>query len=218
MQVVVKELLKFFDVKTKENSGHATALVAVFGEELGAGLFCHYKENVEGRHTEIVSAKCTTGKKKGRRLDRWIREERENESVLYQVEIKNWSAHAIGGRNLRLDADRAETAEYKRRAWSDEWRDGAFRKRSAGKVLVPMSPPEDYEGLKVEPLVCYWMAMHPGGKDAPFFRVTPATGTFDAVWVFSMSAYLRTLTCGCIEIPMPDTEKRLSWINTMVQP
>jgi hypothetical protein len=41
-----RELLRFFDEKPSDSERHATALNAVFGEDLGAGLLCHYLAKV----------------------------------------------------------------------------------------------------------------------------------------------------------------------------
>jgi hypothetical protein len=136
--------------------------------------------------------------------------------VCYQTEIKNWSAHAIGGRVLRIDILADALAAHKKERWSKEWDGSTFRKNAAKKVLVPMKPPE--QNCKVEPLICYWDAMHPDGETASMFSVALEKEHFSRVWVFSMSAYLRellSLGINKIEIEMPDTVKRVQWLHSL---
>jgi hypothetical protein len=100
LRLDVRAVLQFFDEAPNESLGHATAIVAVAGEELGLALLVHYLRSI-GRPTALVSDKCTPGTRSGSRLDGWVRAG----DTLYQVEVKNWSAHAIGGRRLPIDAD-----------------------------------------------------------------------------------------------------------------
>jgi len=71
-----------------------------------------------------VRRPCTTGKRKGPRLDCWLRVQGDAElgapDVLLQVEVKMWSAHAIGGRSLSLSATPEEIARYKKERWGEE--------------------------------------------------------------------------------------------------
>ena len=62
-------------------------------------------------------------------------------------------------------------------------------KEQVRKVLTPMKPP--VEGVQVEPLVCFWDAMHPTGETDVLFSIPLDSGKFTRVWVFSMSAHLR---------------------------
>lgn len=99
INVNVGDLLAFFDEEAKGSSRHASAIVGVAGEDLGAALLVDYFRS-QGVVAEILPERCTQGTKKGYRLDRWILTHAPAGDVLYQVEIKNWSAHAIGGRAL----------------------------------------------------------------------------------------------------------------------
>ncbi|HUA66551.1 MAG TPA: hypothetical protein VME24_11935 [Alphaproteobacteria bacterium] len=75
MQVNIKELLKYFDIKKSSAYGDTTAAIAVVGEDLGATLFQHYCKCERGSNAQVLDASGeipTTGKKKGPRLDRWI--------------------------------------------------------------------------------------------------------------------------------------------------
>ena len=138
--------------------------------------------------------------------------------VLFQVEVKNWSAHAIGGKRLCRGASSQEIAEYKRQRWRHEWCDSTgFRAKTLQKLLKRMQRPLN---LPVGPLACMWTALHPEGKSESFFsREIPVAlrgeEGFKRVWFFSMSAYLRSLACEDVVIEMPDTAKRLQWLSKL---
>jgi len=212
VKVDVSELIAFFDEKAEGSKGHATAIVAMAGEDLGVALLAHYfqSQNID---TEVLKP-CTQGTKSGVRLDRWLLCNRSGHSLLYQVEIKNWSAHAIGGGRLCRSASTADIRDYKIERWNQEWKDGKFLKDSVAKVLIRMECPKNKEHLPVEPLVCFWSAMHPDGDEAPFFAVPLAEGgNFNEVSVFSMSSYVRTLRDATIELEMPDFAARRDWLS-----
>lgn len=165
---------------------------------------------------EVLPGPCSQGTKKGKRLDRWLHVTHNGRAVYYQVEIKNWSAHAIGGRILKIDASHEEVSEHKKERWSKEWDETGFRKPAVGKVLIPMKPP--VPDCTVEPLACYWDAMHPDGEGEPLFAVPVPDSHFSRVWVFSMSAYLRELYASGIAqvyIEMPDTAIRMDWLGRL---
>ncbi len=178
----VEGVLRFFDERPSESREHATAIVAVAGEDLGVGLFCHYLQARKLR-AEPLEGPCTTGKKRGSRLDRWVRVSGEAGKTLYQVEVKNWSAHAIGGVSLQIDASPEQVAKYKIRRWQDAWdgASGAFSHPDLEKVLEQMRPPEPCD--LQEPLVCYWSAMHPTGDEDPLFCQPTRDRWCNKVWV-----------------------------------
>jgi hypothetical protein len=192
MLVDVEAVLQFFDERPLGSRRHATAIVAVAGEDLGVGLLCHYLRARQLR-AEPLEGPCTTGKMVGSRLDRWLRVSGAGSETLYQVEVKNWSAHAIGGESLPINAPADQVARYKTSHWQNAWDEssGTFSHPTLKKVLEQMRPPEPCD--LQEPLVCYWSAMHPTGGGEPLFS-QPTPGRWcDRVWVFSMSSYLRTL-------------------------
>ncbi len=209
IRVDVQQLLGFFDEEPRDSAGHASAIVAVAGEDLGAALLAAYLRSQAFTAT-VLPDRCTQGTKKGHRLDRWVLINSEAGELLYQVEIKNWSAHAIGGRKLALAASPAEVSAYKIERWAKEWSGTSFRTESVTKVLTPMRRPRP---LPVEPLVCFWTAMHPDGAEAPLFTVPLLNHPhFSRVSVFSMSSYLRGLATSHITLPMPDVSTRRSWL------
>jgi len=137
------------------------------------------------------------------------------DTVLYQVEVKNWSAHSIGGKPLSLDASPSELTAYRQHRWQYTWdtRGNAFWDRPLAKVLEPMFAPESWP---VEPVACLWTALHPTGDDEFWFSVPLPDGpSFSRVWFFSMSAYLRSLNEEHILLSMPKTAQRKRWLGRL---
>ena len=133
------------------------------------------------------------------------------------MRVEGELAHAIGGRRLAVDASSEEVSTHKIERWENEWDGTTFRKELMRKVLTPMKSPD--LNCVVEPLACYWNAMHPDGEDEPFFTVSLKDNEhFTQVSVFSMSAYLRNLHnqgTDRLELEMHDTVSRLEWINRL---
>src|SRR6266487_3479632 len=119
VRLPIRLLLEFFDEAPDYAKGHANAIVAILGEELGAGLLIDYfrGKNLE---TEVLGIRCTQGTTSGKRLDRWVRVIKGRQTTYYQVEIKNWSATAIGGRRIGINASKSQLREHKIERWSKE--------------------------------------------------------------------------------------------------
>lgn len=234
----IQETLLFFDVAPPDSRKHATAMVALFGEDLGISLSCRRLEE-RGDSARVVTRRGsplqpTNGTGHGDRLDRWLLVETAGVRTLYQVEVKNWSAHAIGGMALPIHADQRLLHEYRIERWQREW-DAAratFRDSAVAKVFVRMKPPghmDDETGRlvpisppvrseEVQPLVCYWWSIHPSGADEPLFwnpLRQPING-FTGVWVFSMSSYLRSLNTPETVLEMPSAARRIQWLRRMI--
>ena len=112
------ETLHFFDEVPEDSKKLATGMVAIAGEDLGAGLFKHYLQN-DGKQQEVTihQLPVTLGTRKGSRLDRWI----ETDTTLYQAEIKNWSSHALRGKPLSCDASVSDVQARAEWHWQDAW-------------------------------------------------------------------------------------------------
>lgn len=218
LRVNVRRLLEFFDEKTKGSQGHATAIVSVAGEDLGAGLLKHCLERTRDAKVTVLREPVNTGKQKGPRLDRWVDVIwPDGSGQLFQVEIKNWSAHAIGGRTLDVEASPDEVSRYKIDRWLKErWHDKQPW-RGVAKVLTPMKRPDGANpGHLQEPLLIYWFALHPKGDPESFFSFPLWPGvTFSRIWFFSMSSYLRSLKGAVLELEMPNTIRRISWLHDL---
>src|SRR3989338_9850596 len=123
MKINIKKCLEFLD--NTPVRGHATAIVSMIGEELNACAFKHYMESM-GCAAEILLDKADKplpvrqalpGRKQ---LDRWIEVKDINKKILYQCEIKNWSATAIGGQYVEVDADNNELKNIAEYYWSNQ--------------------------------------------------------------------------------------------------
>ena len=235
----VRETLAFFDEVGAGSRGHVSSVVAVLGEDLGAALLQRCLLETRGVSTRVLMRDGrpltpTTGERKGRRLDRWLLGTgADGGRTLFQVEIKNWSATAIGHGALALDADDDARSAFGARSWARYWSEaeGAFAGEHIGKVLHKMSlPPHDVgsDGRRVKftpplspsevvPVVCFWSAVRCSeGMDAlAEFRLPAAVGDFDRLLVFSMSNYLRGVGEGTLELEMPSAARRIGWLNRL---
>ena len=208
----VKGLLEFYDARPDSSRGHATAITQVAGEELGLALLRRYFQET-GKPARIRDEACKAPGRSGSRLDAWLDVGLGSERTLYQVEVKNWSAHSLDGYPIALSATAAEIQEYKIEAWKEYWDGEAFIQPQLQKVLRPVPPPE--KGARVEPLACLWDLVHPRGELEPMFRVALGSRPFPHMTVFSMSSYLRSLRRSRITLQMPHTVARLFWLQRL---
>ena len=229
LRVDVQRVLSFFDEKPPGSRGHATAIVSVLGEDLSAASFRHCLLANGATEVNIRCDKVGTGNLQGPRLDRWIEADLEDgRRVLFQAEIKNWSAHAIGGKPIAINADRQEISDYKDWYWKKHWdsRRRTFKNPSVAKVLVPMKPPSDHDNRDILPLIMFWAPVGPhksryrrnqsaGGH---LFSISlPKERGFGELWVFSVSSYLRSLRTATVSLPMPDAATRLGLLMHMME-
>ncbi len=221
LMVHVREVLEFFDTKPSGSETHPNSVVAVMGEDLGAALFCRHLSGSGLGAARPLLRSPTPGTKTGNRLDRWFWTNWvDGRQTIFQAEIKNWSAQAIGGKALALDAPEDVQNNYRKGRWANQWdsKTGCFRHNNVGKVLnrmkLPAGVPPD---VHVEPLVIYWYAIHPEGANEPLFTYpAPAGSGFDKIWFFSMSTYLRSVTEEMLELDMPNAVARIDWLNKLV--
>lgn len=212
LRISVPALVSFFDEKPEGSRGHATSIVGILGEDLSSALLIRCLTE-RYSYARLISRKCTTGKQRGPRLDCWIGATIDGAWTLFQVEIKSWSAHAIGGRTLRTDAGPEELHAHRMERWKHQWTGETFRNKAVRKVLQPMKKPEQ-GGVK--PLACFWDAMHPEGLSDALFVVPVKSETFHEVWVFSVSSYLRALSTDTVELDMSEAAARLGWLDRLV--
>jgi hypothetical protein len=202
MKIDIKETLRFFDERHPEDRGHASGVVGIIGEDLNAAAFKHYMKH-QGFEVEVMDEPVTTGKQKGRRLDRWIYVKNNRKEILYQTEIKNWSSWAIGGKVLPVNASDTEIARVTKHHWQRQGEEfvGGEHPNGITKVLVKMNPPERYSSVTVEPLLIYWMPICKSDLITPFFSISTSDITkenkmktpFEKLHIFSVSLYLREL-------------------------
>lgn len=241
MQINLADILSFFDEKPDWSIGHATGVVAILGEDLAAGALKHCLESNGASNVMVRTETVGTGKQRGPRLDRWIEADLEDgRQVLFQTEIKNFSAHATGGKTLPVSASPDELKAYQNRIWQRRWdsRKRTLKRAHEAKVLVRMKPAFDAGSREQLPLIVFWEPTAPargfsGGYrvrgahlfsvpnptcDFPF--IVPATWEghergFTELWVFSVSSYLRNAakTQDSIDLEMPIAEARLGALN-----
>ena len=215
LRIDVNSILEFFD-ENRTVSKHSNAIKTVAGEEFMFALLFEYfrRANIEA---ELICRSCTTGRQRGPRLDGWVKAQGKNEAepTYYQVEVKLWSAHGVGG-GARFFNPNDDLAEFKKRLWETYWdqENERFSDPVLNKVLTPMACPIA-EG-KIEPLACLWSPVHPEGKVEPYFHrsLTPST-PFNRVWVFSASSFLRQIRDHepTLEMQLPEVAERIRWLN-----
>jgi hypothetical protein len=92
---------------------------------------------------------------------------------------------------------------------------------SISKVLLPMPRPVgSNNSYKVRPLLIFWYLLHPEGKKECFFEKSvgqkPNQKSFNSVWIFSISSYLRGLSSASIELEMLDVLARMKWLDLIL--
>ena len=241
--VDVKETLRFFDEKPDWAHQQATAVVGMMGEDLSAAALEHCLKSNGFSGVNVRTETVGTGRRAGPRLDRWIEADLPGgRRVLFQTEIKSWSAHAIGGEKLPLDAPPDQVEAYRRRRWQDQWdpENRTLTRPEVTKVLVLMKPTFDTAGREFLPLLIYWHPIGPGdqpdkqdrAEGGHLFSISdptcrfgfplpptwPAPHEFPELWVFSVSSYLRSITASQVELRMPNAARRLQTLTRLFQP
>ena len=220
----LRRLLEFFDeAPSTIKKGDATSLVSVFGEDLALSLFEHYIKST-GSVYRLISRVCSQKSKKGKRLDAWIEVKDQNDITYYQTEIKNWSAHAIGGKKISINAKEEELKKHRIERFEDNFSLGnKIKKEGSKKVLIEMKLSENAgrdSEINKKPLLIFWDAMHPSGKPDSFFSIDIKHEKFSKLYVFSMSSYVRDLLFSKnlkeIEINMPDVNRRVEWMKSIL--
>jgi hypothetical protein len=209
LTVNLHEILSFFD-ESAATAAHANAIKAVAGEELGFALLLEYFRR-RGIAARMGAQRCTTGNARGERLDGWIVVPNGDCDTYYQVEVKAWSRHSLGGRPLAVTVTPDQLSEFKKERWRRYWVNDTFVDKQLAKVLTPMRPP--IPGVTIEPLACLWDAVHPFGLSEPFFKVDLAEGNLFRR--FSMSGFLRGLSESTLKLELPCIEERLNWLSRL---
>src|SRR6266705_5084422 len=160
MKIAREKIIKFFDEKSKDEShggSDVSAIIGLLGEDLLLGALQHFWKLNEGVGSEILNYKCNRGTKKGSRLDAWVLKDKRKKRELYQVEVKNWAAYALGGRkDLGLGATRQVLQAYSKKNWDEHFAPEKIPSRGVRKVLEPMKKPAGHENFPAIPLVCFW--------------------------------------------------------------
>lgn len=212
------ELLNFYDYRVPTSNTHASAINAVLGEDLAVALLVHYFKGV-GQEVVALDEVCTQKTKSGYRLDKWIAVKSATESVIYQVEIKNWSAHSVGGKSVKLDADEDYMREFRLKRWRHQFNEEKQvpSQKETLKVLIKMRVPNEFSSYKHEALLCFWEPLHPKGELEAFFEVDVLSDAFKKLKVFSMSNYVSELrkSTETLDVEMPDADARIDWLKKL---
>jgi len=234
MKVNIEKLIERYDIqhlKDAQLGSPITSITGLIGEDLILGILEHFfggKEKIEiDRRTPVVG-------KRGSRLDAWIFPNNQDEH--YQVEIKNWSACAIGGVDVdNLGLIKASQENHQTYLLETN-RDGA---RSVWKVLEKMrngNGSYNYNSTR-RALLAFWSPISRNLTDEnlpPFFEIDDLKSyersieaaqlpnrdpKIETVFVFSASLYLRDLLKKNeteIDIDMPRVQKRLEIIKDIL--
>lgn len=218
MKIFPKKVVSFFDQKSKDGNydgSDVSAIIGLLGEDLVLGVLQHYWKS-KGAKSEILTYRCNSGKLKGPRLDAWLLKESPespSKDELYQVEVKNWAAYAIGGKELKLGSEVQDLQAYSKRNWDRLFVPETIPGKNISKVLEPMKSPSRYNSLKPIPLICFWFYVAESIA-SPYSTRKYANGR--EVHVFSATAYLRSLKDDYIDVAMPRAEKRLELLSNLI--
>ena len=202
-----------FDTRDPGVRGNITSIIGVVGEDLGATLFKHYEENNDKEVCIINNSPIhkRVGKR-GPRLDRWIyATDKKGKTIAYQTEIKNWSAFAIGGREVN-DENRYEVAKFHYENRVKVLKNPKLNNEN--KVLREMKRPDDLpKSVEIKSLIIYWIPLSRNGKTLEPLIKERIRGTDLAI--FSMSNYLWSIKDKQtnLNLDMEQAEKRIKLLN-----
>lgn len=215
MKVNRKLLIEFFDTNQKENKSHSSAINGVCGEDIAIGVLKHYF----GKEYTVTDLGTPHENKKGggKWLDGWLGLENKSGKLLYQIEVKSWSAHSLGGKELAFDADVEEVKIYKQQYWSNRWNDDdkKFREESVNKIFLEMKLPPGWEDAPLHRLVCFWAPLSRSQDELSNYRFTVEANDNKPVEIFSLSGYLREMKDDYLELELPRVAKRVSILNSI---
>ena len=214
----LQSLLKFYDYKDPTSEKHASAINAVLGENIAIELMKHYFEH--DNYKVNSHQPCTQGTPRGSRLDRWFSLEKNDKKTIYQVEIKNWSAHSLGGIQVDKDWDQHRMEQHRKMVWGRRFNieNKVPAEKASAKVLTKMRIPDKYGQIDHKALLCFWEPMHPEGKPIPLFEVPVISEAFNTLSVFSMSNYVSILLrqkIATLEVCMEEADARVDWLQQL---
>ncbi len=227
MKLNIKEILDFFDGIKDSQKGDANAVMSILGEDLNAASYAHFQgSNLKILNDSVLPVLLSSiypGKQIHKRLDRWLVD--ENHKRLYQCEIKNCAATAIGGKKLESDANNEKVKTVTSYHWNREQKNFFSKKatqpNNVSKVLLPMRPPVGYKNFRIEPLLIYWMPISSdikGLNPLSFITNFPFRTSFSKLQIFSVSLYFRVLLNNgkkYIDLDMPHFEHRIKILNKL---
>lgn len=223
MKIRRQALLDFYDRKQSWSSATGSpvsAVTGIVGEDVVLGLLCRHLDG------QILSYECKPAGLAGGRLDAWV----AGGGQLYQVEVKNWCSHSLGGRPISPDdVNLREVAE----ANLQEFLRHTRNRESIWKVLGAMKAVKNSDNSDSVPLLALWAPVAIPAPEAdgrlPFWFDCPLSEYLDVLppqhvnttqrtlHIFSASLYLRSLLDEVIELPMPRAEARLRQLAALIE-
>ncbi len=226
MKIRRKAILDFYDGKPvwdSELGSPVTSITGLIGENLVLGLLSHYFESRKKRTVKICY-RCKPNGNPGRRLDAWVTVGITRPKH-YQVEVKNWCAHAVGGKPKKEEP----IISWAKRNL-EEFLTQQRNSEAVWKVLGSMEPPAQYPQAAAIPLLAFWapVALPKAKEPLPcFFKCKtkayeewipePLQNRHKRFFVFSASLCLRSLKKHEIELSMPRVEDRLKRLKDMIE-
>lgn len=220
MNIHRDRVLEFYDKRCPwppVTGSPVSAITGVIGEDLVLGLLCR---RLNGK---ILSYGCKPEGSSGRRLDAWV----SAGGKLYQVEVKNWCAHSLGGETVPDDTIGIRQVSEKN---LEVFLTHPRNLEAIWKILGPMKPPTPLEYTEIIPLLALWAPVALSSQDpdlppywfdcdlANYKEVIPAQYrevTHKKIQIFSASLYLRSLRSKVIRLSMPRTKERIRQLERL---
>ncbi len=208
-------LIRFYDDLgdsdfTDDNRGsHVSAITGMIGEDLLLGTMFHCLANQQSPlMCSLLPDKCKAPGNKGKRLDAWVL---IGDTRVAQIEIKNWSAHSLGGKSLPFAATEAEVSAMSNLRWKNFFGNNDRMPETTLKVLQDMPVPIIASERSFERWLCFWLPIAQNGA----VPISTATIMGKEVNVFSASIYLRRLREELIDISVPRIDARLKILSSL---
>ncbi len=222
MKINRDRLLAFYDKRQEwpaETGSPVSAVTGVMGEDLVLGLLCHYLGG------KILTYRCKPSGRSGAWLDAWVSAGKQ----LYQVEVKNWSAHSAGG--LKVPSDLTGLRNVAQRNLINFFTKSKPPER-IWKVLGEMSLPPEAGTAKPIPVLAFWAPVaeqKSNSANLPWCFECKVSDFLNAVperyqntphrkiQIFSASLYLRSMRGNNLNVPMPRAEARLQELGKLLE-
>lgn len=218
MKFYRNNLIDFYDNKRSEIfanyglGGDVSAITGLIGEDLLVAILFHYWRNGEHLNPERLPDPCKEdGVKNGKKLDAWLV---RDDQTIFQVEIKNWSAHSENGRSVPINAKQEKIQSNANKRWIKYFGDNGCLPEQAKKISLPMQRPQGFENHKLERMLLFWFPIA-DEKFQPLSVVEATNG--QRLHVFSASIYLRTLSEEFIDLDTPIIQRRYDTLDRLIK-
>jgi len=196
----------------------ASSTNGLLGEDLVLGCLVNYFSETVDSTSRVIGYKCKRPGRKGNRLDAWVLAG----EILYQVEVKNWSAHSYGGRVLSdtVSLNSEEAQEYNMDCWNYFITNRAIHDPKKGICKAwnyRMTPPKTIKFKEIVPLVAFWrLIFDPNTTPGPMSSFPVESADFSSCMLFSASAFLRQKNSTEITLKLPRFFSRMRSIRKLL--